>query len=163
MGLNLAGPSPVDAKVLKSWCVCCGRMLYAYWYVYLRTPGSQYPLHNAPVSLGMEFTVRTFFVITPNNIDGPCEYIALSMSKVEIDGSLPTGQCMLNCSISWKILDMDIVIRRDELLQKKKIWKNSPTILFNNERQRLKGILKFFEFCFFWIWIFDFCDMFNLF
>lgn len=67
----------------------------------VRPPESPHPSHDTSFSLVMESGLRVFFIVTPDDTDGPCKYIVLcKFLKVKWAGH---SQQVNTCTIAYKL------------------------------------------------------------
>lgn len=85
MGLDLVGPSLLDAKTLNIGA-CVRRGVYTMVVFHLRSPGSPYPSNDTSISLDMESGLRVSITNTHSNIGMLYEYFILSKSMVNGTG-----------------------------------------------------------------------------
>lgn len=64
-----------DVKTLGKGCVWMG---YTQSFDSPKASRKSYLSHDTSILFGMESGLRTFFIVSPDNTDGTCEYIILS-------------------------------------------------------------------------------------
>lgn len=84
MWLNLIGPSPSDARILGNICVRRLDMHKDVFHLEFSRKSISFTWHVTFIEYGAR--VEDFFVVTPDNTGGPCEYFAFSKSKFKWAG-----------------------------------------------------------------------------